>query len=246
MLDELYCNEHELERVTDELFRKMTSGRLTEAEFNSEYSQSYQLRRKLSKHSWIVITKEWLDSLERLTKGKHVLEVCAGSGWVTKLMNKRRGCKWTATDKVVGKNNQYEMFSQKWVVEMEAMDAVSRFKPDIIFASWIPYESELDCELGDLGLPMILVGEGWGGCTGSEKFWHKHGKKIIEPNAKFDWFTDIPQWYGLHDYTSLVHWDVSSAADISDFCVCSKPDLMKNIADGKDFKYCRSCKKERA
>lgn len=230
--------------MVNKLVRLMTTGKLHKAKFNQEYSRHYELRYTTAKHSWVVIVKEWLDSLEKLTKGKRILEVCAGAGWVSELMRKR-GCDWIATDVAVGENNRYKMIAHNRVIEMGAMDAVSKFKTDVLFASWIDYRSELDCELGDLGLPMILVGEGWGGCTGSEKFWEKHGEETEFAKDRYDWFVDVPQWDGIHDYTSLVHWDVS-AADVSDFCVCGKPDLVKNIASGKEFKYCRSCKKERA
>lgn len=241
MLDALYYDEAKRNRMVRELVRKMTSGKLTKKEFNREYRRNHILRDGVVKHSWVVVVKEWLDSLEKLTRGKAVLEVCAGSGLVSALMRKRN-CDWVATDKGVGKNNRYKMISNGHVVEMEAMDAVSRFKPDVLFVSWIDYESELDCELAELGLPMILVGERWGGCTGSDKFWEKYGESIIDAD-KFDWFVDIPQWDAIHDYTSLVHWDF--VARKSDGCVCVNPDLIKNIASGKEFSYCRSCKNEK-
>lgn len=34
-------------------------------------------------------------------------------------------------------------------------------------------------------------------------------------------------------------------SDNNSFCGCASPDLITNVADGKEFQYCRSCKKER-
>ena len=124
---------------------------------------------------------------------------------------------WTATDSepVTGD-----------VVQMDAIEAVRHYQPEVIVVSWVPYGSDLDARLaelaGELGIPLILIGEGHGGCTGSNEFWNR-GREVywdedtdeeIENESLdwhihavcslFDWFSDVPVWSGIHDYTSIV------------------------------------------
>lgn len=82
------------------------------------------------------------------------------------------------------------------------MEAVRALKPDIVFASWIPYTSERDYEVARLGHPCIFITEGYGGCIGSDKFWSRSGKdgyRITDSRIN----PDVPQWGGLHDHTIL-------------------------------------------
>jgi hypothetical protein len=156
--------------------------------------------------SWALYTTEYLDSLERLLRGKRVLEVCAGTGVLGRHM-RQRGMDWRSTDTTPANED---------VEQCEALLAVSLYKPDVIFASWIPYESALDQRLAELGIPMVLVGESHGGCTGSEEFWERGGQGYDPQNSKrrewdthymqvlFDWFSDVSQFSGIHDVTSLV------------------------------------------
>jgi hypothetical protein len=159
-----------------------------------------------------IYTVGYLDSLERVLRGKRVLEVCAGRGVLARLMQ-GRGLDWTATDLHPVTDD---------VQECEALAAVSIFKPEVIVASWIPYGSDLDQRLAETGIPMVLIGEGHGGCTGSEGLWQRGRESYYDSEVDdyvdneqvewaihglsglFEWFEDVPQFSGIHDYTSLV------------------------------------------
>ena len=88
-----------------------------------------------------------------------------------------------------------------------ALSTVIHFQPDIIFVSWIPCESTIDNILADLQVPMIMIGEGKHGCTGSNLLWENHdiswedNMDNIYPGLK-----DVPQWDGIHDRTWLINW----------------------------------------
>jgi hypothetical protein len=169
--------------------------------------------------SWAVYSTEFLDSMQRLLAGRRVLEVCAGRGVMSRVM-RGRGEDWTATDLNPVTDD---------VEEMDAIEAVRQYKPDAIVASWIPYGSDLDVQLAEvareLGIPMVVIGEGNGGCTGSEAFWNRSRESYYDWQADdgeeeitndsvdwsiedlgslFDWFVDVPRWDGINDYTSLV------------------------------------------
>jgi len=116
------------------------------------------------------------------------------------------------------------------VVGMDALAAVGNFpRIDAVFASWIPYEQPWDRELANLcadkNVPLVIIGEGGGGCTGSDDFWgyraysdeyDDEGDPIPEellpklPERRYDVtcadslvtnFRDVPQWDGIHDHT---------------------------------------------
>jgi hypothetical protein len=96
------------------------------------------------------------------------------------------------------------------------MEAVEQLHPEIVFASWIPYqEVEFDYEIACSKIPMLIVGECNGGCTGSQKFWGTHtfdGHEWLSDDVPRpydicktpDWFKDLPSWPGIHDYTYIV------------------------------------------
>lgn len=108
---------------------------------------------------------------------------------------RERGAHWISTD-LNPRPNSVD------VHRLDAVEAVRALNPDIVFAGWIPYESTLDYELAVLGHPCIFVGEGYMGCTGSEKFWERSGKdgyRVINAGIQ----PDVPQWIGIHDYTLL-------------------------------------------
>ena len=195
-------------RRAADLISRTKAGTLTRSHFNrlfnpdyrsrefSEISLRYRTRDLFTKQcSWCVPTANWSSSIARLVRGKgRVLEVCAGRGTIAALMQRHRKVEWIATD-VESEDDHVAAF--------DAMDAVSEYKPDIIFASWIPYECSLDGDLAELGLPLIVVGEGCGGCTGDGSIWEHEPEGAAE---LYPWFEDVPQWDGIHDYTSLTHW----------------------------------------
>jgi len=212
------------------------TGELSEAAFHSlsgmlssDYLRSFVARDAYtSSVSWAVHTEEWQEDLRklvaRLTSRTYpaVLEIGAGRGLLGAPMRKR-GLKWVCTDidPALGSDVQ----------KMGALIAVRSYlgEIDVVFASWIPYEAEWDLELANLcadnGLPLVIVGESGGGCTGSEALWgyrsfsdryDDEGDEIPEedlpelPERRFKieyvgelmpGFRDVPQWDGIRDHT---------------------------------------------
>lgn len=112
-------------------------------------------------YSWPLITLEYRDTLAQLLKGKKVLEVMAGRGYLGHWMAEV-GIDWTCTDIAPAAPH---------VIERGAFVATEHFDHDILFMSWCPYKSEVDHALAQLGKPVMFIGEGPGGCTGSEALW---------------------------------------------------------------------------
>ncbi len=106
---------------------------------------------------------------------------------------------------------------------MEAVEAVKTHQPDVVFASWIPYlDKGIDYEIACMGIPMLIVGEGWGGCTGSKKFWgpYSHDDDDVSRPYQIAYmydccpeFRDVPSWDGIHDHTYCVIPEHSKPSD---------------------------------
>jgi len=212
------------------LVERGRGGLLTQADFKRAFSllrQTEQFSTYIAREyyttqvSWAIYTEEWMDSMAKILKNNNVLEVCAGRGVLINPMQ-MRGVRWTATEATVPTGGHSDLIQQ------EALEAVRSRNPDVVFASWIPYESTLDQELmllcKEKQIPLILVGESPGGCTGSHTFgkeyldewevekgeetclaapfWRKSMDTIFEQYVLGD-FRDVPVWDGIHDYTCV-------------------------------------------
>ena len=210
-------------READKLIDLLHTGRLTREYFSSKgFDQSgwkqmfsspypsetfYQLttirwkvRNLTTKEcSWFLPTAAWLDAMARLLEGRRVVEVCAGNGILGPLMEER-GIEWICSDR----EPQHEH-----VLHINAFDSddILHLQPDVIFAAWIPYTSEIDKSLAETRCPLIIVGECPGGCTGSEDFYeHDAWREAIDPRELITNFEDILQWDGIHDHTMMINW----------------------------------------
>jgi hypothetical protein len=72
---------------------------------------------------------------------------------------------------------------------------------NLLFMCWAPYNdpADYDALIEYEGEYVVTVAEGSGGCVGSDQFWPYIGKHF-ESIA----YTEIPQWYGIHDH--LLVW----------------------------------------
>lgn len=179
--------------------------------------------------------KEYIEALSKeilnLVGEDLVLEVAAGDGMLSHWL-REHGVNIKATDNMSW-HQQSEIYSNPAyknrsrikthgeVEELDAISAIRKYKPRMVIASWLPYESELDCEILDEEPEyLILIGEGCGGCTGSTKFWgdwhwdeeskmlsHWSQKGYSEENLDVDTWnlcrTDYGDQFGRHGSTTL-------------------------------------------
>lgn len=135
--------------------------------------------------SWFVPNKKWVQSFSTYlieNKIHTVLEVAAGTGYggavLSKWMDEHHpswDLNWICTD--------VEPPLQKVFQEVKPLGsegAVEQLaaKADLLFFAWWPYEGDSGDLVAtkaftDLGKPVIVVGEDWGGCTGSKDFWQE-------------------------------------------------------------------------
>lgn len=222
--------------VVRSLVERGRGGLLTHAEYYRAVASLRQLESfspyivreyYTSRVSWAVYTVEWLDSMARLLRNSKVLEVCAGRGVLIDLMRKR-GVDWTATESHTPAGCSPELIQQEALDAVRSFDPHHHMAPDVVFVSWIPYESTLDQELmllcKEREIPLIIVGESPGGCTGSHTFaqdqlseyeaergdkpclampfWRTAMNSVFEQYSLGS-FCDVPVWEGMHDHTCV-------------------------------------------
>jgi len=150
--------------------------------------------------SWSLPTRNWVEAMLRILLGKKVIEIGAGTGFVGTIF-KLLDVDWTSTD-----INPPSPTGRPWMklnpVHQMTWEQALELPHDVIFISWWPYREPegIDLKIARWALKnekrVIIVGEGYGGCTGSEDFWRYALVKQF-----LDYEQDLAQWSGIHDYT---------------------------------------------
>ena len=168
-----------------------------------------------SRVSWALFTVEWMDGLTRVLNAmgaQRVLEVCCGLNVLAGPMVKR-GVQWTATERAPP--NGREVSAPE---VCGALEALSRHRlgsddgPDVVFFSWWSGEETDEdflvvAECLENGVPVIFVGEGAGGCTGSSMLWTSGlpiGRMYDTARQLGVAFVDVPCWDHCSDCTWVV------------------------------------------
>lgn len=136
----------------------MTSG------FRSLYTKRF---------SWSIITEELVDTIAKLYRGKRVIDVGCGSGYLAQLL-KNRGVDITAVDC----RDKSFTFDAPELMDIKVRDYrdINYSKYDVVILSWPNYESSHAAELLDKLTDkhtLLYCGEGIGGCTADMSFFNK-------------------------------------------------------------------------
>ena len=154
-----------------------------------------ELRRK---YAYAIPSRE---ALEAIAIYSPIIEVGAGGGyWAWCLA--ARGVDIIATDTAAPRDNRTWFGGEEsWheVIVMDGPEAAKCYSDRALFLCW-PIYAELMAyetiksyvEAG--GSILIYIGEGFGGCTGSDTFFEFIWEVLTEIRH-----IPLPQWYGLHD-----------------------------------------------
>ncbi|MHA1883045.1 MAG: hypothetical protein ACTSUO_08375 [Candidatus Thorarchaeota archaeon] len=115
---------------------------------------------------WIfqIYSKEFIELLstviERILKGSNhpgpVLEVMSGDGKLSEFLRPLVNRTIIATDAKTGRDN---IEHPKWVEEIDAIEASSKYGPSVIFMAWEPFYSSTSIELIEKGgIPILWIG----------------------------------------------------------------------------------------
>ncbi len=126
-----------------------------------------------------IFTREFVDNLssfieKKFGKNVKIVEVCAGDGRLSKAL-KEKGFNIIAVDNRSRQNpdETSDIEYPDFVINDSALNYIKNNKPELILASWIEFQDNLDIKLVETGIPLIIIGEASGGCTGTSKFWER-------------------------------------------------------------------------
>lgn len=137
--------------------------------------------------------KEYIESLAEEIKSlvgeDPCLEVAAGDGMLSHWL-RQRGVNIKATDDM-SRTGESAIKLRSEVEKLDAIEAIQKYRPRLVVVSWVEYTSTLDTQILDERPEyVIIIGEGHGGCTGSEDLWENYSEKgySLEYLSKVDQF----------------------------------------------------------
>ncbi|MCM1216005.1 MAG: hypothetical protein NC548_15970 [Lachnospiraceae bacterium] len=151
-----------------------------------------------------MISEEVLNDLKTYINGRKCLEVCAGTGWLSKLLSDTciniiatDNDTWASNDKFSNwKSNKF--FDVKII---DALDAIDKYlDTEIVILSWpvrgISLANNVLNKCLEYHKELIYIGETYGGCTADYDFFDT----IVEKQLKINMISPnyIPLW-GAHD-----------------------------------------------
>ncbi|MCM1440503.1 MAG: hypothetical protein NC131_15085 [Roseburia sp.] len=147
-------------------------------------------------------SKEVINDLVVHINGKKCLEVCAGTGWLSKLLHDA-GVNIIATDLGTWENNKFDTWKTKFIeVDMiDALKAIDKYSDvEIVIMSWPEYGSPLaNLVLNkclETGKELIYIGEDSGGCTADDTFFETLYEKDLDMEPISDYYVPFD---GIHD-----------------------------------------------
>lgn len=138
-----------------------------------DWDHIYEYKDVCSSYNvWIPPSMEWISELATHLKGKKVLEVFSGCGYITMGLQKC-GINAVASDSFAW-NDRYNWSPVVPMMKKEAHIAARESDADVLLMSWPPYDeisaAKALVEWGNK--PIIYIGEGNGGCTADDLFHH--------------------------------------------------------------------------
>lgn len=152
---------------------------------------SFEVRRSMVvKYAWAVPDNT---AISILLKHSPLVEICAGTGYWSKLVQESGGNILPFDISPPGKvKNEFGHRNQWTAVEHADETIVSNYPDRTLFVCWPPMNNTVESALLNYkGNTVIYVGEPNGGCTG----WADKLDTDWELSQRYT----IPQWDGIHD-----------------------------------------------
>lgn len=159
------------------------------------HTAAYYIHSNLCKVGmYAKVTQKFVKSLAPNIGDGIVLDPMAGKGFLVKAL-RENGVKSIASD-----NNSWNISEN--IENLDVLESIEKYgdKVSHVVLSWAPYTSDLDVQALRLvrdkypHITIINIGEGIGGCTGTEEFWEE--AKFIEPAHKVEYENTI----GINDF----------------------------------------------
>lgn len=160
-------------------------------------SMSKYFNRELfiKKFGFALITDLEIDKIKK--QNKKIISVGSGSGYIEQFFI-NAGLDVICTDIDIKEFSGYDMESSHLSIEeIDSVSAVKKYNQRSVFMSWPSYNQNwayktlLAMKKNRI---LIYIGEGYGGCTGCDKFHELLDNKFEELD-----FIHLIQWDGIHD-----------------------------------------------
>ena len=177
--------------------------------FDSDFVNPYKAREELTQQfAWAIPTREAIAEIVircNQYKVQHIVSVGAGTGYWESLIAKDWGelrvhAYDTSPPSEEGEN-PYRHKVQHYPVKQGGPEkAAEHWDTSALFLCWPPYDDPMAEEALEAftGKVVIYIGEGWGGCNGTDKFFSALREGWEEVSD-----VSLPQWYGIHDYMTI-------------------------------------------
>ncbi len=173
------------------------------------YFDGYVARKLyIPEHGFVYFTKEQVDTLATELKGKRCIEVGAGTGLLSHLLQER-GLDVLASDLGGEAMGNYGM-RRVWKRDHEG-DSLSLLPGsfDAVLLCWPPYQGSFGAQVLSAMRPgqvLFFEGEGAGGCTADDAFF-----EVLSDTAQWTTLTELTaalnthhlQFTGIHDRWSV-------------------------------------------
>ena len=118
------------------------------------------------KGRWIfqIYSIEFVNELANLLNDMHknqnplgpILEVMSGDGKLSEFL---RPLVKTEIISIDARTGNYGIAYPKWVENIEAIDALATYKPDVVVLGWEPFYSSVGLEIVETGTPTMWIGD---------------------------------------------------------------------------------------
>lgn len=164
---------------------------LSEYREHSKYSTSYWARMALvKKYAWAIPDKKTLSIIAEYSP---IVEMGAGTGYWAYLLSQLE-VEIIAFDRAPVKTPEKSWFPVRYGYP----SILKKYGDKTLFLCWPPYDDSSNMSFRALesypGNTVIYIGEGLGGCTGTDEF-----HESLENNWDLLVEKKILQWKGLHD-----------------------------------------------
>ena len=180
--------------------------------FASRHSNSYNFSDSFALMSvrdpyihnfgFLLLNEKLLDMLSQEFEGDKIIEVGAGTGWLSYNLQ-QRGLNVIPVDAELSDNHYGFKKLYTDIVEDKAEDFILNNKYDTILMSWPDYSSDFAHKILDRmpkNKTLIYIGEGEGGCTANDDFFELLNSKCTLLEDKTSRLQKhVKQWSGIHD-----------------------------------------------
>lgn len=162
------------------------------------FMSNYQLRELITGLGmWGIVTKSWVRELAVHLKGKRVLEIMAGNGYLAKALTEQ-GVDVIATDDGSWKSEGKRCYP---VRRMDAIESVENIEADVLLVSWPPYGCDAVIQAAKVwgsDRQIVYIGEYGGGCNAPEEFFNDYKHKVMD--------VGFVSFEAIHDQVFIGHW----------------------------------------